>query len=131
MRIQFNDNISYGHLYRGVSIEKALEKKTSAKFQKELKVIEQSIKSNNLHKKENVDIILNYNKSDGFYGTISSKKQGVPMNPNNKQKVSNNEESINRFSEWVNEWDENYSPSKTNLLDEIIQFYKDTHKSIN
>ena len=67
------------------------------------------IRNNDLHKQKHVDIILEHDDR-GFLGIISSKKQGIPENPGNLCRISNNNKSIEQFKTWVKEWDYAYSP---------------------
>lgn len=128
MYIQTDNSINYTSLYRGGTIKQILSKKHSKKFETELRGVENSIRKKELHKKENVDIILNYNKQDGFYGIISSKAEGTPMHPLNKCPVAKNEESMNKFTKWVNDWNESYSPESLGRMNAVFEFIKNMGK---
>ena len=71
-----------------------------------------------------MDIILNYTKQDGFYGTISSKAEGVPMNPSTNCNIKDNKESVDRFTSWVDAWNEAYSPEELQKMHEIMDFIR-------
>ena len=61
-----------------------------------------------MHKAENVDIILQYNRNDGFYGVISSKTQGTPIHPYYRKFVSTKPKEFENFKKWVEMWDNAY-----------------------
>ena len=71
--------------------------------------ISRLIRKEELHKAENVDIILQYTPKDGFYGVISSKTQGTPNHPYYKKSLTKDEVSIKNFIDWVKSWDSLYS----------------------
>src|SRR5574344_592190 len=89
MQINQHINVAFGTLYQSKELKQLQKNPEFMKSTgKELKTITNMIRKNNLHKAENVDIILSYNKEDKFYGVISSKEQGVPMGPAYKCPVS-------------------------------------------
>ena len=128
MYIQTDNRINYTSLYRGGTITEILGKRHTKKFEAELNSVENLIKSNKLHKKENVDIILNYTKQDGFYGVISSKAEGVPMNPASRCSIGKSKESVNNFTSWVNGWNESYSPEVLQKMRDLMDFVKNGFK---
>lgn len=115
-----NSNLSFNKLYHGYTIEKKLEKNPSKKFLNELNSTEAIIKRNGLDRQENVDIILNYDKNDGFYGVISSKYEGVPNHPDALCKISKDPKDVDKFSKWVENWNDLYSKEVLELLNKII-----------
>ena len=119
---------TFGTLYRGGVIKEVLKNGASKEFRAELGATERAIRKNNLHKKENVDVILGYRKNEGFYGIISSKTQGTPMNPASECKISKDKESVNKFSEWVNAWNDAYSPEELNKFRNLMNFIKNGFK---
>ena len=129
MKIQTNNQPAFASLYRGGSVKNILKNNPTKEFKSELGSIERGIRKNNLHKKENVDVILGYTKQDGFYGIISSKEQGVPMNPSSECKVSKDKKSMNAFSEWVNAWDEAYDPKELEKFRKLMNFIKNNIKN--
>lgn len=119
---------TFGTLYRGGTIKTILSKGASKGFKSELNATERAIRKNNLHKKENVDIILGYRKNEGLYGIISSKTQGTPLNPASECKISKDKESVNKFSEWVDAWNDAYSPEELNKFRNLMNFIKNGFK---
>ena len=101
--------MSFGKLYNGYLIKENIIKSNDSLLKKELNSISKLIRKENLHKKENVDIILQYTKGNGFYGVISSKTQGTPICRYNKQNISKDKTGLDKFVEWVNCWDNMYS----------------------
>ena len=106
---------SFGDLY--INIKPADKKSEPVRSQ--LKEIKNIFKQNNFDKKRWVDVILNYNKEDGFYGVISSKEFGTPMNPHYKHPISSDKKVISSFKKWLNEWNHSYSPAVLNMLEAI------------
>lgn len=125
MQVHTIDNTNFKSLYRGANINGELKKGVPKEFKSTLFGIERFARKNNLHKKENVDIFLNYSKEENtFYGVISSKEQGVPMNPAYKCKVSAEKKSLADFLQWVNDWNEAYSPEELNNFRTLIKNIK-------
>ena len=120
---------TFGTLYRGGTIKTILSKGASKEFKSELNATERAIRKNNLHKKENVDIILGYREQEGFYGIISSKKYGTPMNPSNECKIPKGQKITEFFTQWVDAWDEAYSPEELRKFRELMSFVKNGFKS--
>ena len=117
---------SFGTLYNSIGLDNFLASgKNSPEFKKELSTARSIIRENGLHKKKNVDLILNYNDSDGFYTVISSKKQGVPMNPNYRHPVRQTRELIQSLTNWVSSWDYAYS---SEAIKEQKQFNRSMRK---
>ena len=129
MYVQNNSRTSFGTLYRGGNVKALLKQGASKEFKSELRATERVIRNNNLHKKENVDVILGYTKEDGFYGVISSKEQGVPMNPASECKVSRDKGSVKHFSDWVEAWNQAYSPEELQKFRNLMNFIKSGLKS--
>ena len=127
MYIQDRTQLPFQSLYRGESIKYLLKRKPSREFKSELGSIERTIRKNNLHKKENVDIILNHDGSK-FYGVISSKEQGVPSNPAYRCSVAKDKNSMSFFTDWVNVWDEAYSPEELKKYRDLMRFIKNGFK---
>ena len=73
---------SFGTLIYGETINaNILSKKSSRAVNMELQAITKYIKDEKLDSLKNVDVILEHKRKGGFYGVISSKKQGIPVNP--------------------------------------------------
>ena len=114
------NNVSHKNLYKTNSL-KQLEKTSTKEFMNNVENISKTIKIQGLHKLENVDIFLNYTKEQGFYGIISSKKEGTPNHPKNTCPISIIDgESIDNFSNWAKDWDSAYSPVVLDLLKKLI-----------
>ena len=114
------NNISHKNLYKSNSL-KQLEKTSTKEFMNNVENISKTIKIQGLHKLENVDIFLNYTKEQGFYGIISSKKEGTPNHPKNTCPISIIDgESIDKFSNWAIDWDSAYSPVVLDLFKKLI-----------
>ena len=103
-------SINYTSMHIGASIKKRLADKRCSRFPQRLKEIKDVVKQNGFDKKENVDIILQYEGKNRFYAVISSKKQGVPMHPDYRCDISTESKSIEKFANWINEWNESYDP---------------------
>lgn len=101
---------SFGKIILGESIRNVLKsKRKSNAFMYELDKIELSLGVLGVDSKNNVDVILNHNQKEGFWGVISSKKFGIPDSFFSTCKVSKEYDDIITFSNWVNEWDDYYS----------------------
>lgn len=98
---------SFGNLYYTNSI---VSKLGSSKFNKELSAIKDVISSNKFDKKRYVDIYLGHEDELGFFGIISSKKQGIPNNPYSRCPISTDAKSIKVFDMWLKLWNHDYSP---------------------
>ena len=123
MKIQSSNcrNVSCKNLYKSNSL-KQIEKNATKKFLNNVENVSTVIKEKNLHKLENVDIILDYTKEKGVYGTISSKELGTPIHPKNSCGIMiENSESVENFSNWAKTWEAAYSPSILDLLKKIIR----------
>ena len=115
-----NSNVNFKNLYDGYTLENRLEKKTSKKFLNELNGTRQAIKENGLDRLQNVDIILNVDDNDKFYGVISSKAEGVPHHPQATCEISTKEKDVNKFTKWAENWNDLYSKEMLELLNKII-----------
>ena len=114
------NNVSHKNLYKSNSL-KQLEKTSNKEFMNNVKNISKTIKTQGLHKLENVDIFLNYTKEQGFYGIISSKKEGTPNHPKNTCPISIiDNKSMDNFSNWAKDWNSAYSPVVFDLLKKLI-----------
>ena len=109
MNIDKIDSLNFGKLYNGYLVKENIIKQNNNTLKKELNSISRLIRKENLHKTENVDIVLQYTKENGFYGVISSKKQGTPMHPYYKHNISKDKTIINKFAEWTKFWEKMYS----------------------
>ena len=98
---------NFGNLYYSNTI---VRKIGTPKFNRELAKIRTIITENKLDKKRYVDIYLGYDQEKGFYGVISSKKQGIPNNPDSKSYISTSKNSVRKFKEWLRQWNFDYSP---------------------
>ena len=100
---------SFRNLLVGKSILKVLKsERPSNALLYEYDKIELALKMLNIDSKNNVDVILNHAPGEGFFGTISSKKYGIPNSLSCRCKVSPEMNDIIRFNNWVNEWDEEF-----------------------
>ena len=110
MLISGRENLSFGRLYKGWTVQENIVKKNDKPLISELNKVTKLIRKENLHKTKNVDIILQHNKEDGFYGVISSKTQGTPNHPLYKHSISRTDKNLlNSFKKWVKAWDKLYS----------------------
>ena len=125
MNISQVSSQSFGNLVYGYGIQKQiLGKKSSRAINLKLQKITKQIKDEKLDSLNNVDIILNYEKSDGFYGIISSKKQGVPNNPSYRFDLNRSEGSMSNFVDWAKDWDSAYSPEEIDKLHKLLKYVK-------
>ena len=110
MKILGNSNLNkqnFGNLYYTNTI---VRKIGNPKFNKELAKIRNVISENKFDRKRFVDLYLGHDEGKGFYGIISSKKQGIPNNPYSREFISLNKSSIKEFREWLKQWNFDYSP---------------------
>ena len=108
MLVNSIDSTNFGKLYTGYTIKKNIIEKNYKNLIANKDKIARAIRKENLHKDENVDIILQYRRNEGFYGVISSKKQGTPMHPLYCKDVSTKPKEIENFKKWVEMWDNAY-----------------------
>lgn len=86
----------------------------------EYETIKKIFKDNGFSKKENVNVILNYDAQDKcFFGIIQSKKQGIPNNPHYKHVISSKPEVVKEFKKWLDDWNYMYSPKALKELEEF------------
>jgi len=107
MHIEKTHPTNFGRLYKGYTVNEIIEK-GDKQLKSEMNKVSRAIRKENLHKTKNVDILLQHNERDGFYGVISSKKQGVPHSPFYKHPVSTDGGVMEKFSLWVKIWDKLY-----------------------
>ena len=103
---------NFGKLYNGKTIQKKIIEKQDTKLLAELERLTKALKERNLDVSENVDIILQYNKREGFYGLISLKDRGIPYNnPAYKKKIVNMDKPayLMNFEDWYRTWEYVYS----------------------
>jgi len=101
---------NFGKLYNGKTIQKKIIEIQDRRLLAELDILTKAIKEKNLDVSENVDIILQYNNREGFYGLISLKDKGIPYNnPNYKKKVVNKPINLMNFEKWYRTWEKVYS----------------------
>ena len=112
-RISQKEN--FGRLYYSQSVVSKMKSKT---FIKSLQEIKDIFAQNGFDRKKYVDVMLNYDDR-GFYGVISSKKQGTPMNPDYLHNISGKKKDIDSFREWLNDWNYRYSPAGLRKLKEL------------
>lgn len=125
MQKNYNSDLSFGNLYTSPTLKKALKSnKNNKEFVQECNSIRRTIRKNQLHKKENVDIVLSYNKEDGFYGVISSKEQGIPNHPQASCKINREPSKIEKFKGWVNSWNEAYDPEELKKFHDLMEKIK-------
>jgi len=125
MQKNCNSNLSFRNLYTSQTLKKTLKNnKKNVEFVKECNSIRNTIRKNNLHKKENVDVILSYNKEDGFYGLISSKEQGIPNHPQATCKINKEPSKIKKFTDWVDSWNEAYDPIELKKFHDLMEKIK-------
>lgn len=77
--------------------------------------VEQVLSMLNLNSKENIDVILNYNSKDGFYGQISGITRHIPTNMPRQCKISPDYKIISIFDEWLNAWNDFFSKEKSKI----------------
>lgn len=106
---------SFGDLFINVKPE---DLKSNA-VRSQLGEIKNIFKENKFDKKRWVDVILNYNKEEGFYGVISSKEQGTPNNPHYRHSISTDKKVISSFKKWLNDWNHSYSPAVIKKLEAL------------
>ena len=117
MKIQKLHNTAFGTLYKTEELLNNFKNGTP-EFRKEAVGIQQIIKENGLHNKENVDLFFHHDREDGFKLTISSKKQGTPHNPGaslylkNKDKDTMTEDIVT----FTTAWDMAYSPDAQDFM---------------
>lgn len=128
MQNKINSGFSFKSLYTGRFLQNELKENTSKQFIRHVNSIKRVIRKNNLHNKENVDIILQYQKEEGFYGVISSKNQGTPNNPAYRCSIDGTKSGIDKFRQWVEAWDEAYSPESINHFKELMNLVKNGYK---
>jgi hypothetical protein len=120
-----SNSASFGRLYTSSSLRNRLKDTLiEENLTPELKRIKTLIRRNGLHKAENVDIILGYNDEDKFYGTISSKVQGIPYSPSASCNVSSSKKAFDEFKEWVHSWDDAYSPKALDAMKQLMDHIK-------
>ena len=103
---------NFGKLYNGKTIQKKIIETQNTRLLTELDKLTKAIKERKLDVSENVDIILQYNNREGFYGLISLKDKGVPYNnPAYKKKIvnMNNPVYLMNFENWYRTWEYVYS----------------------
>ena len=111
----------FGNLIYGNAIDKnILGRKSARKINLELQRITKNIKDEKLDSLNNVDIILEHKKSAGFYGIISSKKEGIPMHPDYACKISDSKISTNKFKEWALSWNDAYAPESMSIFEKAF-----------
>ena len=96
---------------------------TSKNFLSDFATIKDYIFTSKLDNKKFVDVILS-EKNDKFYALISSKEQGVPINPSNELVIDTTKKDLSKFKKWVNEWNHAYNPrtlKQFQKLDELIK----------
>lgn len=99
-------NVSSKGFYLGDTV-KAMQKNFNrpAKFKINTKSVQDVLRKFDVHRKENVDLIIHFSEEEGFYAYISSKKSGIPNSENNKHILSKDPEIIKQIIEWVDSWD--------------------------
>ena len=122
MQIKGISKSSFRSLYHSVGLDNIISSgNNSSEFKKELSVAKNIIRQNGLHRKRNVDLILNYNESDGFYTVISSKRHGVPINPNYRHPIRIENEFIQSLTNWVDGWNYAYSSEAQKEQKQLIR----------
>lgn len=109
-----NTNISHKKILLGTSI-KDMQKSFNrpAKFKLDTEYLQKSIRKFDLHKKENVDIILHYTENDGYFAFVADKQGEIPNVSNAKHEISKDPEIIERFCNWINLWDDFFAKKET------------------
>ena len=122
-RVQGTNQVFNG-LYIGQKLSsKILYKPTTEKFLSDFAIIKNNIIANKLDNKKFVDILLDEN-NDKFFAVISSKEQGIPMNPGNQLTIEATKKGFLKFKKWVNEWNHAYNPKtleEFKRLDKLIR----------
>ena len=120
-----NSNNSFGRLYLANSLRKKVTSGVSEKLNQEVAAISRIIRKNDLHKRRYVDIILAHDDL-GFKSFISSKKEGVPMNPNAIKRIGDLANEIDSFRDWVDDWNYAYSPTGLAEIKKLQNYLKNT-----
>ena len=108
-----SSNESFRSLKLTYSLANKLKSSSAKQIRADVKSIKNLLKEYNLHSKKYVDIVIDKNDyNEKFYAIISSKKQGVPMNPHNSHLIptKNDKAGLKDLIEWVTSWDFLYSP---------------------
>ena len=86
--------------FRSVFVDNIIKNNNS--LSSELDSIKSAIRAEGLDTLDYVDISINHSEEmGGFYGIISSKKQGVPKNPAYRCRVSAKHSDIDVFISWA------------------------------
>lgn len=118
---------SFGTLIYGETINaNILSKKSSRAVNMELQAITKYIKDEKLDSLKNVDVILEHKRKGGFYGVISSKKQGIPVNPDYTCHVNDLKASMFNFKNWAMGWEKAFSPEQTDSWHKTISFIRNS-----
>ena len=72
-------------------------------------VIRHYIYKENLNKMPNADIILDYSKTDGFYGVIIDKLKKIPNSRQYFCKVNTSNSALENFKDWAINWSKKIS----------------------
>jgi len=103
--------VSFG----SVCISKHL--KGNPQLKKQAESLARYLRRRNLHKTKYVDVYLNHDDYKGFYGVISSKKQGTPINPYYRTPIV--KDKLDDFISWLNEWEFDYNPKTIRMMKKI------------
>ena len=124
-----NSNNSFGRLYLSSEIQEKLSNGAPQKFIRQVDSITNLIRQNNLHRKKYVDIILSCDKY-GLKGIISSKQEGIPMNPDAFMSINNPKKDIKEITNWVNSWNYSYSPKGLAEHDNLMEIIEKAIKEL-
>lgn len=122
MKTESVSQVSFNSLYRGFSVSNMLKLDKSGNFRKELLATERLIRKNNIHKKDNVDVVINYSVNDGFYGVISPKKGETPNHPSYRCAIVNNTGAIEYMNAWAEAWNKAFSPERLKSFNNLVDF---------
>jgi len=103
--------VSFGRICIGKPL------KSNPQLKKQAESLARYLRRRNLHKTKYVDVFLHHDDYRGFYGVISSKKQGTPMNPHYRTPIV--KEKLENFVSWLQEWEYNYNPKTIRMMKKI------------
>ena len=115
-------NVSNDLNFKGLRINVDVKLLKSKNLTKQLASIKTIFEKNGFSNKKNVNVILSYDSfKKSFVGIIESKKYGVPNNPAYRQVISTKQKVVEAFKNWLNDWDNAYSPNRLKKLRELQQ----------
>lgn len=99
----------FGKLVSGKHLRKTLAPDRQDLINK-YNIISVFIRSEKLHKMNNVDIVLDYSDVHGFYGIIRTKPKNIANNLKDYYcKVNSTQKALQNFKEWAIQWQQKIS----------------------